>query len=83
VCDAEGSEYAVLGGFRPGDALPKDISMELHAARGCPRGAAQSATPEVAIAIYHLADLGYAAYSQEVNAAVPTYSCDFSFRRVG
>jgi hypothetical protein len=79
---AEGSEYAVLGSFRPGDLLPRDISMELHAARGCPRGAPQSATPEVFNAIYHLADLGYAAYSQEINRAVPTYSCEFSFRRL-
>jgi hypothetical protein len=57
-----------------------EISMELHMVVGSPNH--PQTDVETAVAFYHLAYLGYAVYSQEINEIHPECCCEFSFRRL-
>lgn len=82
-CDIEGFEYPLLAQFHPGDVLPSEISIEFHAASTQLTGSLYPATAgQLALAFSHLANLGYAAYSQEVNPQAATCCSEFTFMRL-
>lgn len=82
--DIETSEFAVLSQFKPQDALPSEISVEFHVGWSLPAHQQNSpnSTAELALVFLHMARLGYAAYSQEVNPIDPRCCCEFSFLRL-
>lgn len=82
-CTAEGYEYEVLSTWRPEDNLPQELSMEFHAAPHLHnRGVWPSSVGELGLSFMHLANLGYAAYSKEVNPLAPDCCAEFSFLRL-
>lgn len=62
----------------PDDLLPDELSMEFHVGEG----SWPVTTAELAVTFGHLANLGYAAYAQEVNAGAPHCCSEFTFMRV-
>lgn len=73
---AEGHEYSVMEAFRANEALPTDLSVEIHA------NGPEVPISTVGLQFLHLAGLGYAAYSREVNPACSSSCCEFSFMRI-
>jgi hypothetical protein len=80
--DIEGYEYPLLAEFKHGDVLPSEISMELHARGDRQIGMKPTTSGQLALVFSHLANLGYAAYSQEVNVLAPGCCSEFTFIRL-
>jgi len=81
--DIEGHEFAVLASFRSEDRLPVELSLEMHTNVKSYSGAdSPETTAELALVFLHLANLGYAPYSQEGNVKVPHCCSEFTFMRV-
>jgi hypothetical protein len=80
--DVEGYEYPVLAEMRPTDRLPTEIAIEIHVGFKSGRAKSANSSMELALVYLHLANLGYAVYSQEVNEYIPDKGCEFSFIRL-
>lgn len=78
---SEGYEHDVIPAWRPEDNLPDEVSMEIHA--DYVGSNPPNTTGELGLTFWHLANLGYAAYSQEINSIVPGCCAEFTFRRLG
>jgi hypothetical protein len=79
----ESYEYSFLSELRPGDpSLPLQLATEFHVGPGAQRWALTDypmTAAEIALVFLHLANLGYASYSQEVNGYAPDCCADSSF----
>lgn len=84
---AEGYEYEVLATWGLEDELPYELAVEFHVrvVPGTPRATSftPKTTAELGVAFVHLANLGYAPYSQEINAGNPGCCAEFSFMKIG
>jgi hypothetical protein len=80
--DIEGFEYSVLAGLHTSDELPLQISMEFHTRLHDVNAALPATAAGLALVFMHLAELGYGAYSQEVNPMAPDWCSEFSFIRI-
>lgn len=69
---AEGHEYSVMATLQPKYNLPVEVALELHSVVG---------PAQAALGLPHLAELGYALYSQEIDQYAPTCCSEFSFKR--
>jgi hypothetical protein len=77
---AEGYEYPMLGSLQPEDALPSQLVMEMHMIAG--HKIWPNTNIEAAMAVMHLAELGYASYSYEPNPLNPAACAEISFKRL-
>jgi hypothetical protein len=79
---AEGHEYKVFSDWSSSDStLPQQIAVEFHFANNKQSGMAQTGA-EMILGFMHLARLGYAAFSIEINAIVPHCCSEFSFVKI-
>lgn len=82
---AEGYEHQILPTWHPDNILPDELSIELHAGIN-PNSTGWPTTPqttaELALTFMHLANLGFVAYAQEVNAGAPQCCSEFTFMRL-
>lgn len=79
--DIEGWEYPILAEFKYDDPLPREIAIELHVTNNVNDGNQPNSLTSMAMVFLHLANLGYGAYSQEVNPIDPACCSEFSFMR--
>lgn len=77
---AEGYEHDVIPAWNSADDLPDELSIEVHAKFG---HSSPGTVAELGLTFLHLANLGYAAYSQEVNSWGPECCAEFSFINLG
>lgn len=82
VAAAEGYEHEVLPTWKTGSVLPDELSIEFHVAAGELFSGWPGTTAELGLTFLLLANLGYAAYSQEVNAGAPHCCSEFTFLRL-
>eukprot|EP00775_Hariotina_reticulata_P005574 gene5574-5811_t len=79
----ESFEYSFLSELTLGDpSLPVQLATEFHVGPGAERWAKTDypvTAAEIALVFKHLANLGYASYSQEVNNYAPDCCADSSF----
>jgi hypothetical protein len=80
--DIEGFEYPLLAGFRNGDALPSEIAVEVHVETQRQTGYWPGTAGQLALMFSHLANLGYASYSQELNPVAPHCCSEFTMIRL-
>eukprot|EP00775_Hariotina_reticulata_P009669 gene9669-9828_t len=79
--DIEGAEYSVLGEFLPQHVLPEELAIEMHVGVPANETTVPQSSPSMAPTFIHLANLGYAIHSQEINRGYPYYAAEFSFIR--
>ncbi|KAF8055946.1 ARMC8 [Scenedesmus sp. PABB004] len=81
--DIEGWEYVLLGTWSdPAAPLPEQLAIEVHVDKVSKTNYVPHTPAGLGLFFLHLANLGYAAFFQEVNAGFPGVACEFSFLRV-